>query len=85
MYRRYNDETILRTIAEKTSIPWTNVEDVKYEYMQKSYDLYPLPGSSVFLMRRELSLAETKENAESIRDRYKTSIEQGIDEMRKSS
>ena len=85
MYRRFNDESILRTLAEKNNITWTDTEDVKYQYMQKSYDLYPLPGSSVFLMKRELSAAEKKEDANKILTRYKDSIEQGISDMKQTS
>ena len=85
MYRRFNDESILRTLAEKNNITWTDTEDVKYQYMQKSYDLYPLPGSSVFLMKRELSATENKEDANKILTRYKDPIEQGISDMKLTS
>lgn len=85
MYRRYNDESLLRTLAEKNNIVWTNTEEVKYKYMLKSYWLYPLPGSSIFLMKVELSNVTSKEDAELVVSRYKESIEAGISAMKERS
>lgn len=85
MYRRFNDENLLRTLAEKNDIEWTNSEDVKHKYMQKSYDVYPLPGSSIFLLKKELSATSKKEDAEKILSRYKNPIEDGISAMKETS
>lgn len=78
MYRSYNDESILQSIASEMSIPWTSPDEVILEYMKRANLLYPLPGSAIYLLKNELTTITTKEQAEMALAKYKTDIDANI-------
>ena len=66
-------------------IVWTSVDQVKRDYMQQSYNLYPMAGPAIYLMRDELSKVDNRWDALNIYNRYKPQIDLSIDEMRQYS
>ncbi len=81
MYRKYWDVEVLRTAIEAMGIVWISEDQATLEYMKKAYALYPLPGSTLFLMQQELGSVRSKSAAEAIYQKYKLVIDAGILEM----
>lgn len=85
LHRKYADDDILRAIAREMQIPWTTVDNVTSQYMQLSYDLYPLPGSALYLLRDALVRAESQQEANIIYEKYKINIDSGIKFMKSTT
>lgn len=85
MYRKYWDADILRAATEAMGIVWISEDQSTREYMKKAYELYPLPGSTLFLMQQELGDVSSKSDAEAIYQKYKLVIDTGILAMQKSA
>lgn len=80
--RKYNDTTILHSLATELQIPWTNQTDFNYAYAKKIYDLYPLPTAAYSIMHIGMSRAPNEEEAKKIYDLQLPIIENGIEKMR---
>ena len=80
-YIKYNDRTILQKLADGMEIKAISRPEIRLEYMKKAYELYPLPGSSIFLMQKEISSVDNKNDALIIFDKYRENIDLGIKDM----
>ncbi len=80
-YIKYNDRTILQKLADGMDINTISRPEIRLEYMKKAYELYPLPGSSIFLMQNGISSIDNKNDALVIFNKYRTNIDLGIQEM----
>lgn len=50
--------------------------------MKKSYEIYPLPGSALFLMQTEINDVDNRDDALLVYKKYQIKIDRGILEMK---
>ncbi len=78
MYKKYNDESVLRAIAQEMWIEWTTPEAVELAYVKAGYALFPFPSFAVYLMYEDVKKAKDKDEALKIYQKYKSEIDPGI-------
>lgn len=52
--------------------------------MNRAYDIYPLPGSALFLMQIAINDVNNRDDALIVYKKYKINIDRGISEMQKT-
>lgn len=80
--RKYNDDTILQSLATALQIPWTNKTNFTYAYAKKVYDIYPLSTAAYSIMHIGMSRAPNEEETKKIYDMYLSTVEKGIENMK---
>lgn len=79
-YSKYQDESVLRKIAENYKIAWTNKDEVIYKFMQMTYELHPFAFAKIKMIDYELNSITEKAVAAELYNTSRPDILKGIDE-----
>ncbi len=84
-YVRSNDTDLFWVMRDWLSMSGASDSEIKLAFMKKAYEIYPLPGSMLYLMQVELASVNNRTDAITVYNKYQPKIDDGIKIMANSA